>query len=55
MMMMVKGYDLRDYSQKGHDNGGVIYSSNLFEPFRTTSKGIFSSSERPIAFNGGIS
>lgn len=31
-----------------------MYSSNFFEPFRTTSKGIFSSSEKPIALNGGL-
>jgi oligosaccharyltransferase complex subunit beta len=30
----------------------TIYSRNLFEPFTTTSKGIFSKSERSIAFSG---
>ncbi len=30
----------------------VVYSNNFFEPFTTTSKGIFSKSERSIAFSG---
>jgi oligosaccharyltransferase complex subunit beta len=30
----------------------VVYSRNLFEPFTTTSKGIFSKSELSIAFSG---
>jgi hypothetical protein len=29
-----------------------VYSNNFFEPFTTTSKGIFSKSERSIAFSG---
>jgi hypothetical protein len=30
----------------------VVFSKNFFEPFTTTSKGIFSQSEKPIAFSG---
>ena len=32
----------------------MIYSRNLFEPFTSTSKGIFSQSEKPVAFTGGV-
>jgi Oligosaccharyltransferase 48 kDa subunit beta len=30
----------------------TVYSKNFFEPFTSTSKGIFSESEKPIAFSG---
>jgi hypothetical protein len=29
-----------------------VFSKNFFHPFTTTSKGIFSQSEKPIAFSG---
>ena len=48
-----QGYEVRDYSSSDSGaNLNTIYSRNLFEPFTTTSKGIFSKSERSIAFSG---
>lgn len=30
----------------------MIHSKNFFEPFKTTSKGLFSQSDKPIAYSG---
>jgi hypothetical protein len=39
------GYEVRDYSTSDSGkNLNVVYSNNFFEPFTTTSKGIFSKS-----------
>ncbi len=32
----------------------MLYSRNLFEPFTSSSKGIFSQPQSPIAFTGGV-
>jgi Oligosaccharyltransferase 48 kDa subunit beta len=42
---------LKDYSQESTSD--VLYSSNFFEPFKTTSKGIFTTSGK-IAFGSGV-
>lgn len=48
------GYQLQDHESvysKPHDEN-VVFSSNFFEPFKTTSKGIFTIPKKPIAFSG---
>jgi len=45
---------VRDYSTNTNGNLNFVHSKNFFEPFLTTSKGIFSQSEKPIAFNNGL-
>jgi len=48
------GYEARDYnSDLQYDKEkNVVFSKNLFSPFLHESKGIFSQSEKPVAFSG---
>lgn len=49
------GYELRDYTADSITGDNILYSRNFFEPFKTSSKGIFTTnSDKPIAFTGGV-
>ena len=45
---------MRDYEQEQilQNDQSMVFSSNFFEPFKTTSKGVFTIPERPIAYSG---
>jgi hypothetical protein len=45
---------LRDHESKfsKEHSEEVVFSRNFFEPFKTTSKGIFTIPERAVAFSG---
>lgn len=36
------GYEVRDYSTNANEQINLVYTKNFFEPFTSTSKGIFS-------------
>ena len=51
-ILLFQGYEVRDYSKNENGKLATVHSKNFFEPFTTTSKGIFSQNEKPIAFSG---